>query len=101
MERFIKRFIFAILFLVFYFVVFVNFIPMIDSFIDAFIDQHRDLFKIQFKTSEFIYDNTTNTINVTDKYITVDFTILLKFIPDFVFYVFIPVMSILILVKVK
>lgn len=99
MRRFVRNFLVAILFLVFYFALFINFAPQIESFIESFVEANKDIFKIQFKTVEFEYNTTTNVIDQIEKYITIDLSILLIFILKFALYVFIPFMSIFILVR--
>ena len=99
MRRFVRNFLVAILFLVFYFVIFINFAQQIESFIESFVEANKDIFKIQFKTVEFEYNTTTKVIDQIEKYITIDLSILLIFILKFGLYVFIPFMSIFILVR--
>ena len=92
---------FAILVLIFYFVIFVNFAPQIISFIESFVDANKDIFKINFKTQEFVYNATANKTDVIDKYVTIDFSILLKFIANFTLYVLIPLSVIFIMFKTR
>jgi hypothetical protein len=98
-KRYVKGFVMAILFLIFYFVIFVNFAPQILSFINSFVDANSDMFKIRFKTQEFVYNATSNKTDILDKYITIDFTIFMKFLAGFVLYVIIPFGVIFILFK--
>lgn len=97
MKKYINRFVWAILFLVFYFTVFVNFAPTILTFIESFVDANSNIFRINFKTTEFRAVN--NTVVSEDKYVSIDFGILLKFIANFALYVIIPLGVIFLMFK--
>jgi len=98
-KRYVKGFVLAILFLIFYFVIFVNFAPQILSFINSFVDANADMFKVRFKTQEFVYNQTANRTDILDKYITIDFSVFMKFLAGFTLYVVIPFGVIFILFK--
>jgi hypothetical protein len=97
MKRYVRNFVYAILILIFYFTIFVNFAPQILSFIESFVDAYRDIFTITFKTQEFTVEN--GSIVSVDKYVSIDFSFLLKFIANFGLYVLIPLSVLFIMVR--
>ena len=92
MRRAVKKMLFAIIFIIFYFTIFINFAPQIRSYIYSFVDSNASMFQIQVPRTIFKYNSTTHNVTEVQEIITIDLTTILKFMIDFILYVFIPFM---------
>lgn len=111
MRRYVRNFLFALLVLIFYFVIFINFAPTIVSFIEAFVEANHEIFVISFAVKEFTVTEeevmygpggeplVQKVVVPVDKYVSIDLSILLKFLANFAIYVLIPLSVLFVMVR--
>lgn len=85
-----KRILSGILILILYFSIFIPLSPQFISLVESFVSRHSDIFTLRFPITEFVHNQTSNSIEKTVRYVEIDLSIVLVFITYFLVYLVVP-----------